>query len=171
MSSQTPHNDVQQELEGLSPELARLREKETPSVNMEMLHRLGSAALEAVPIEVPQRTIPPTMNVVHRKRSWKGLVAAAVAVMIGALLTYSVLNTTENTGTDYVLSNEAISAELIASFEEQTADPIAFLLDEDVFYADEESLFSPAEDILLDWADDGNVDEALSEEVILDVLR
>jgi len=117
MSSKTPFNDVQQELEGLSPLLASMRkQKETeglPSVNMDTLHSLGNAALQAVPPEAPSIEIPTSsLHVVHRKRTWMKLVAASVALMLGALLTYSIF-TTNSVDTDVANHNEAISAELV----------------------------------------------------------
>jgi len=171
MSSQRPHNDVQHELEALSPELAQLRLESVPSADMDTLHQLGKGALDAVPLETRVDEIATNpMRLIHSRRRWTTVIAAAIAIMIGALLTYSVL-TPAIDSSEYTNTNETISDELIASFEEQTADPIAFLLDDESMYADEESLFSPAEGVLLDWADDGNVDVALSEEMILDALR
>jgi hypothetical protein len=177
MSSNTPFDDVQQELEGLSPLLASMREQkqieESSSVDMDMLHNLGNAALQAVPLEEPSKQSPaPTMRVVHRGWStMKIAAAAAVALLVGALLSYSIVSEyTADAG--YVSANQEISAELVASFEEETADPIAFLLDDESYvYDDNEIAFSPLEDVLLDWADDGNVDEVLSEELIFAALR
>lgn len=175
MSSNQSHTDVQQELEGLSPLLANLRaqkaSEQSAEVDMDVLQALGQIALQAVPLEEELTPTAAPLRVIHRKRKWVGLVAAAVAMLLGALISYSVYTSTDSDNADFVLSNSALSEELIASFEEQTADPIAFLLEEEVLYAEEESFFfSPAEDVLLDWADDGNVDEALSEEIMIDAL-
>ena len=176
MSSKTPFNDVQQELEGLSPLLAGLREQKAievpPSVDMDTLHTLGNAALQAVPLEKSRKEIPaPPMRVVHRKRTWMKVAAAAVALMVGSLFIYNIY-TSDSSNAAFVSTNEEISAELVASFEAETADPIAFLLDDESYaYDDNEIMFSPVEDVLLDWADDGNVDEVLSQEVMFDALR
>lgn len=176
MSSPTPNNDVQQELEGISPLLARLREQKAnesaSSVDMDTLHALGDAALLAVPLEEsdPMASVP-TMKVVYRKRKWVGLVAAAAAMMVGALLSYSIFTDIDGSSTELAGTSATLTEELIASYEAQTADPIAFLLDDEMLFTEDEDLFfSPAEDVLLDWADDGTVDEALSEEVMLDAL-
>ncbi len=176
MSSNTPHQDVQRELEGLSPILARLRkqgETETASsTDMDRLHSLGSAALQAVPLDDSPKVRPESsLRVVHRKRTWIKAAAAAIALMIGSLLTFSIYSSAES-DSNYARTNAAISAELVASFEAETADPLAFLLDDESYtFEDNELMFSPVEDVLLDWADDGQVDEALSQEVIFDALK
>ena len=171
MSSNTPHDNVQNELEALSPLLARIREQKAPDValatEMDTLHALGQAALA----DVPAVDAIPTMKVVHRKRNWLGLVAAAVAMMVGALITYNVYTDSAHSNSEFAGQNAALTEELIAIYEEQTADPIAFLLDDELLFGEEDDLFfSPAEDVLLDWADDGAVDYALTEEVMLDAL-
>jgi len=176
MSSNTPNNDVQNELEGLSPLLARIREQKVNGVSedtdLDTLHALGQAALAEVPANVQAVTAPVvTMEVVHRKRKWLGLVAAAFALMVGALITYSVYTNADSANGALAGTNAALTQELIASFEEQTSDPIAFLLDDETLFEEEDDLFfSPVEDVLLDWADDGSVEEALTEEDLLDAL-
>ena len=176
MSSHSPNDDVRKELEEVSPLLARLREQEaekaSEQIDMDTLHALGKAALRAVPVQKIEEDSPlPSMRVVHRKRNWLGLAAAAIALMLGSLISYSVYTSGEGAETNYANTNTALSAELIANYEEQTADPIAFLLDDEMLFDEEDDLyFSPAEDVLLDWADDGNVDEELSEEVMFDAI-
>ncbi|MFK8057481.1 MAG: hypothetical protein AB8F78_15255 [Saprospiraceae bacterium] len=178
MSSKKPHNDVQQELEGLSPLLARLRDgqkatESSDATGIDTLHDIGRIALDTVPIEAPEAslTAPSGMRVVHRRQKWATPIAAAVALLIGALISYSILAPPATSDVDIASFNAALSEELIASYEAQTDDPIAFLLDDEMLFAEEDDLFfSPAEDVLLDWADDGNVDEALSEEVMIDAL-
>jgi len=175
MRSNTPNNDIQNELENLSPLLAHIRAQtanKPAKTDMDALHAMGHAALAEVSGEdIDESTSSPTLKVVHRKRKWLGLVAAAVALFIGSFFSYSIYSSSEVPDPAFTSSTEALSQELIASFEAETADPIAFLLDDETTFDEESDLyFSPAEDVLLDWADDGFVDEALSEEMMFDAV-
>lgn len=175
MRSNTPNNDVQNELENLSPLLARIKAQtanKAAKTDMDVLHAMGRAALAEVSVEdTSEPTALPRLKVVHRKRSWLGLVAAALALFIGSLLTYSIYTSTEASAPAFTNAKDALSQELMASFEAETADPIAFLLDDEGnFDGADELFFSPAEDVLLDWAEDGYVDEVISEEIMYDAV-
>jgi hypothetical protein len=93
-------------------------------------------------------------------------------VLVVAMLSYSRQSGNAGPGTELV--NEVVpdaEAEMLAYFDEQTADPIAFLLEDNAAEsATEIDLTSDGEDLLLDWAVDGELEDDWTADDLLDLF-
>lgn len=170
MNSLGSNSEVQRELNELSPALARLRQgqqKESSIPDQAALQNLAKKALkkfeESIVVATEQPVAPSSLRVAHRRR----IVFAAAAVLLFALCA-GILWSNDSTSpdsmalaasTDFNLSDDDLFT--------ASSDPIAYLISNEIdLYIPEDEVYSATELVLFDWADDGIVENELSEEAL-----
>lgn len=176
--------DVRAELEALSPELARLRAASASGEppGPEHLARLASLALarERAAEASPGRRAPgpATRRAAPRllRRARVAWAAAAAVIALAAATWLLPRGTSPALGSEHAVATpttaaepgEAIGSPLDDDLPAASGDPlVALLLGAEAWDAEEGDAFSPTEDVLLDWADDGYVEGELTEEELL----
>ena len=171
MSDLRSKSEVQRELNELSPALASLRNKQfadSTAPSQDALQRLAKNALHQFEREQEQKHASSKKSTGLRVAFVRKLaVAAAIAsIFITAGIAWKG-NAADDQPAPAIADLNLTDDELLAA----STDPLAYLFDQEVdpSYSDEE-LYSTTELMLFDWADDGIVENELSEKALLDAV-